>query len=71
MQSINMALKREQASILHNSTNIRPRSLNFHGKLLDAIKTGDSKAARKIMLDHVLDIEEEMYAIFREQHPEA
>ena len=67
MQSINLALQQEQSSVLHGSMTIRPKSLEFHKELLDFIKAGDSKKARKVMLDHILDIEEEMYSMYNVQ----
>lgn len=67
MLSINNALRSAQSSVLHKSMTIKPRSLEYHKDLLDSIKSGDSKRARKIMLDHILDIEKEMYAVFEGQ----
>jgi GntR family transcriptional repressor for pyruvate dehydrogenase complex len=63
MQSIQSALKSEQATVLHESSLIRPRSLEFHKKLLKCIKDGDAEKARKVMLDHILDVETEMVEI--------
>lgn len=67
MQSVNLALKQEQASVLHGSVTIKPKSLTFHEELLDVIKAGDSKRAREIMLNHILDIEKEMYTMYKSQ----
>ncbi|HAK47546.1 MAG TPA: hypothetical protein DCO79_16695 [Spirochaeta sp.] len=67
MQSIHLALKQEQSSVLHGSMTIKPKSLSFHKELLDGIKDGDSKRARKIMLEHILDIEKEMYSMYKAQ----
>ena len=68
MQSINLALKQEQSSVLHGSVTIQPKSLEFHRNLLNSIKDGDSVLARKIMLDHILDIEKEMYVMYKGQN---
>ncbi|MDC7227663.1 MAG: FCD domain-containing protein [Spirochaetales bacterium] len=67
MQSVNMALKKEQSIVLHGSRTIKPKSLSFHKNLLNAIKTGDSKQSRKIMLEHILDIEAEMYDMYKKR----
>lgn len=68
MQSLNLALKKEQSSVLHGSKSIKPRSLEFHKELAASIKAGDSKMARKAMLEHILDIEAEMYSMYKEQN---
>ena len=67
MQHINLALKNEQSSVLRGSRTIKPKSLEFHHNLLEAIKAGDSKLSRKIMLNHILDIEEELYSMYKSQ----
>ncbi len=67
MQSINLALKQEHSSILHGSMTLRPNSLEFHRELLAAIKDRDSILARKVMLEHILDIEKEKYSVHKAQ----
>ena len=53
-----------QAHILRQS-DIMPRSLDFHRDIFKAVVDGKPKSAKKIMFGHVLDIEKEMYAIFK------
>lgn len=67
MKGIQRLMEQNQALILKKSKYIKPRSLAFHGKICSAIKEGNVKRARKFMFDHIIDIEEEMYRILKEE----
>jgi len=67
MKGIQRLMEQNQALILKKSKHIKPRSLEFHGKIYSAIKEGDADLAKRFMLDHIIDIEEEMYRILKEE----
>ncbi|MGI6433702.1 MAG: FadR/GntR family transcriptional regulator [Sphaerochaetaceae bacterium] len=67
MQSIQTAFISKQALVIHKSSNILPRSLEFHRKVLDSIRKGDAEKARKIMKEHIIDIENVMYDIVKKE----
>lgn len=67
MESIHNAIINSQSSVLQASKTIKPRSLHYHKDVLDAIKSGDSQKAREAMLNHILDVEKEMFVIFSEE----
>ena len=67
MERINEVLRREQGRMLRGSRTIKPKSMVFHRQIIDAIRDGDSKRARSVMLQHILDIEEEMYMMYKKQ----
>jgi GntR family transcriptional repressor for pyruvate dehydrogenase complex len=64
MATIQEVMRDNQAQVIRRSQ-IMPRSLEFHERLYAAIKEGDSTSARRIMREHVEDIEREMQKIFR------
>lgn len=66
MKGIQDNLVETQGHILRNSKTILPRSLEFHWKILEAIEKRSPKLARKRMLEHLMDIENEMYKILNE-----
>jgi GntR family transcriptional repressor for pyruvate dehydrogenase complex len=59
-------LKQNQTIIIHASKSIMPRSIIFHGKIINAIKDGNEKLAESAMLNHLLDVEKELYKIIKE-----
>lgn len=65
MRSIQSVIRDNQAQVLRNSE-IAPRSLEYHGGIVDAIKEGNPDLARARMLSHVSDIEKEMRRIFKQ-----
>lgn len=67
MKGIQRLMKQSQSLILKKSKNIKPRSLKFHGKMCSAIKEGNADLAKRLMLDHIVDIEKEMYRILKEE----
>jgi GntR family transcriptional regulator, transcriptional repressor for pyruvate dehydrogenase complex len=67
MKNIHSAMQKSQSSVIHESSDIKPRSLNFHREIMEAIKTGDSKKARNIMRNHILDVEKEMFIIYKDE----
>jgi len=67
MNHIQRLLKRNQALILRKSNNIMPRSLKYHESIYNSIKDGQPKLAKKHMLNHIIDIEKEMYKILKEE----
>jgi len=64
MGTIQEVMRDNQAQVIR-SGQIMPRSLGFHQRLFEAIKDGDPNNARRIMREHVEDIEREMQKIFR------
>ncbi len=62
MKSIHELMRDSQGLILKEG-NIKNRSLDFHRKILIALKEGDADLARSCMLSHISDIESEMYSI--------
>ncbi|MBE3040173.1 MAG: FadR family transcriptional regulator [Chloroflexi bacterium] len=56
-----------QALVLTKSQGILPRSLSFHEKVYEAIRDGKEAQAGRIMGEHLLDIENEMYKIIKEE----
>jgi DNA-binding FadR family transcriptional regulator len=56
-----------QALVLTKSHGILPRSLGFHDQVYEAIRDGNEKGAARIMEDHLIDIENEMYRIMKEE----
>jgi GntR family transcriptional regulator, transcriptional repressor for pyruvate dehydrogenase complex len=65
MLGIRDILKDNQGLVLLKSQSILPRSMEFHRKIYLAIKGKKPKMARKYMLDHLIDIEKEMYHILK------
>jgi len=65
MKGIQKLMKQNQSLILKKSKKIKPRSLDFHRKIFSAIKDGNADLARKCMLNHIIDIEKEMYRILK------
>jgi GntR family transcriptional repressor for pyruvate dehydrogenase complex len=56
-------------SLMLREGEIMPRSMEYHRKILGAIKEGDVDLARTYMLHHILDIEQEMYKIILSRKP--
>jgi len=65
IKGIQGIMKRNQEIVLKKSDTIMPRSLEFHRKIANAIKNGDGEEARHYMLKHLLDVEKEMFRIFK------
>lgn len=65
MGTVQEVMKDSQAQVIRNSR-IMPRSLEFHRRLYEAIRKSDPEGARRIMSEHVGDIEREMQKIFRD-----
>jgi GntR family transcriptional regulator, transcriptional repressor for pyruvate dehydrogenase complex len=65
MLGIRDILRDNQELILLKSQAILPRSMEFHRKIYLAIKGKKPKMARKQMLAHLIDIENEMYTILK------
>ena len=64
---IQEVMMEEQALVLKKSHGILPRSLGFHQKVYEAIRDGKETEAAKSMEEHMIDIENEMYRIIREE----
>ena len=64
VKGVQTLLVESQGHVIRESS-ISPRSLNYHWQIYRAVEEGKVKAARKIMLEHLLDIEKEMYAILK------
>ena len=71
IESIHASLRNSQSLILHSSAGILPRSIEFHERILAAIKNQNPGAARKHMLSHLRDIEREMLKIVTPEKPES
>lgn len=56
-------------SLMLREGTIMPRSMEYHRKILGAIKEGDADLSRTYMLHHILDIEQEMYKIILSRKP--
>jgi GntR family transcriptional repressor for pyruvate dehydrogenase complex len=56
-------------SLMLREGKLMPRSMEYHRKILSAIKEGDVDLARTYMLHHILDIEQEMYKIILSRKP--
>lgn len=56
-----------QALVLKKSHGILPRSLSFHEHVYEAIRDGKEAEAARIMQEHLVDIENEMYKIIKEE----
>ena len=65
LQRIQEPMRRSQSLVIHASRLIRPRSVGFHERILAALKARDRAAAKKQMLNHLLDIQKEMYALLK------
>jgi GntR family transcriptional repressor for pyruvate dehydrogenase complex len=63
MMAIKDLLRENQELVLLKSSTILPRSMDFHRKIYMAVKGKKPKMAKKYMLDHIDDIENEMYRI--------
>jgi GntR family transcriptional repressor for pyruvate dehydrogenase complex len=67
MQNIQRLLNKNQHLVVNKSRNIIPRSVEFHRKVCAAIKNRNKSLSRKHMLDHLLDVEREMYQILKQE----
>ncbi len=68
IEKIRDLLRDNIASIIQRS-NISKRSLRYHQRIFEAIKTGDASQSRRIMSAHLADIEKEFVKIL--YRPEA
>jgi len=68
IRGIQGMLKKTQGHVIRKSATISPRSLEFHRKIFAAIQKGKPETARKLMYDHLLDIEKELYSILKQEH---
>jgi DNA-binding FadR family transcriptional regulator len=55
-----------QVLIVRERPEIKPRSIDFHRRLLGTIRDGQDERARQIMREHIADIEREMYSIIKD-----
>lgn len=70
MKSIQTIMKDNLVKVIRSSK-IAPRSLDYHRKIFEAIKAGDSAKARRTTLSHILDVEKEMRILYnKEKHRE-
>lgn len=67
MRGIQGILRKTQEHILGQSEKIHPRSLEFHSKIFRAVKNRKPDLARKHMIHHIEDVENEMYSIMKKQ----
>ena len=67
IRGIQDILEKTQGHIIRKSTTISQRSLEFHRNIFNAIKNSKAELARKQMLEHLLDIEKEVYTILKQE----
>jgi len=67
IKGIQGLMKKNQEVVLKESNSIMPRSLEFHRKIASAIKSGNEEEAKKYMVEHLLDVEREMFRIFKQK----
>ena len=65
MKGIQELMKQNQAFFIRNSEKIKDRSVIYHRKIMEAIEKGDPDFAERQMLEHLLDVEKEMYLIIK------
>ena len=68
IRGIQDILEKTQGHIIRKSTTISARSLEFHRNIFTAIKKSKPEVARKQMYDHLLDIEQEVYTILKQEN---
>lgn len=66
MNNIQQLLRKNQLLVAKERAHIMPRSIEFHGKILTAIRARNKGLAKRQMLNHMLDVEKEMYQLFKE-----
>jgi len=64
IKTIQKVMKKNQDQVLKHS-DIKLRSLDYHKKIYEAIRTSNPQRAKLVMLDHIQDIEKEMRRIFK------
>jgi len=67
MRGIQKLMRENQSLVITKSKEIISRSIEYHKKIYQAIKSSDQKMAKKFMFKHITDIENEMYKILREE----
>jgi len=65
MKSIQSVMADNLARVIR-STKIAPRSLDYHRRIFEAVKAGDSAKARRAMLSHIVDVEKEMRILYNQ-----
>jgi GntR family transcriptional repressor for pyruvate dehydrogenase complex len=68
IQGIQDILEKTQGHIIRKSTTISPKSLEFHRNIFNAIKKSKPEVARRQMYEHLLDIEQEVYTILKQEN---
>lgn len=66
MNNIQQLLRKNQLLVAKERNQIMPRSIDFHAKILTAIKGRNKALAKRYMLNHMLDVEKEMYQLFKD-----
>lgn len=65
LRSVQQIMKESQGVVLRERPKIMPRSLEYHGAILGAIKAHNPDEARRQMQDHIRDIEGELSSILK------
>lgn len=65
MNNVQQLLKKNQLLIAEERNEIVPRSIEYHSKILSAIKARNRTLAKRHMLNHMLDVEKEMYQLMK------
>ena len=68
IRGIQDILEKTQGHIIRKSTTISERSLEFHRNIFNAIKNSKPETARRQMYEHLLDIEQEVYTILKQDN---
>ncbi|PKL74340.1 MAG: hypothetical protein CVV27_21000 [Candidatus Melainabacteria bacterium HGW-Melainabacteria-1] len=66
MKSIQKVMK-NNVSMVIRSSNIAPRSMEYHRKIFEAIKVGDMAKAKRVTLSHIIDVEKEMRKLYTKE----
>ncbi len=70
LKHVQALLKENQGLVIRQSPAIVPRSIDFHCRVFEAVREKDSQEARRIMAEHLDDIEKEMHDILRSRRPQ-
>jgi len=65
MNNVQQLLKKNQLLVAQERNLIVPRSIEFHSKILSAIQAHNKTLAKRHMLNHMLDVEKEMYQLLK------
>lgn len=67
MNNVHQLLRKNQLLVAKERNQIVPRSIDFHRKILSAIKSRNPSQARRHMANHMLDVEKEIMQLLKER----